>query len=120
MVGPLVIPGLTSCLSCADLHRTDRDPAWPALAAQLREVVGIADRPTLLATAALALSQLQQIITGTRGAGAAGPPPATLDATLEVDVGSHTIAARRWGRHPLCGCWPEATTMSSGGAAIEP
>lgn len=108
VVGPLVIPGLTSCLSCADLHRTDRDPAWPALAAQLREVVGTADRPTLLATAALALSQLQQIITGTRGVGdsTAAPPPATLDATLEVDVATQTIAARRWGRHPLCGCWP--------------
>ena len=40
VVGPLVIPGRTSCLVCADLHRTDRDPVWPALAAQLREVVG--------------------------------------------------------------------------------
>ena len=106
VVGPLVIPGLTSCLSCADLHRTDRDPAWPALAAQLREVVGTADRPTLLATAALALSQLQQIIAGLRAPAGAVAAPATLDATLEVDVASQTIAARRWSRHPLCGCWP--------------
>ena len=106
VVGPLVIPGLTSCLSCADLHRTDRDPAWPALAAQLREVVGTADRPTLLATAALALSQMQQIIAGPAGLRRARPRPATLDATLEVDVASQTIAARRWSRHPLCGCWP--------------
>lgn len=75
VVGPLVIPGLSSCLTCADLHRTDRDPAWPALAAQLREVVGTADRPTLLATAGLALSQVQQIIAAVRGcAGPAGPP----------------------------------------------
>ncbi|WP_313675163.1 TOMM precursor leader peptide-binding protein [Mycolicibacterium sp.] len=105
VVGPLVIPGLTSCLSCADLHRTDRDPAWPALAAQLRDVVGSADRPTVLATAALALSQLQQIIAATRG-DPVSSPPATLDATLEVDVASSTISARRWVRHPLCGCWP--------------
>ena len=34
-VGPLVLPGLTSCLRCADLHRLDRDPAWDALAVQL-------------------------------------------------------------------------------------
>jgi bacteriocin biosynthesis cyclodehydratase domain-containing protein len=105
VVGPLVIPGLTSCLSCADLHRTDRDPAWPALAAQLRDVVGTADRPTLLSTAALALSQLQQIIAAARGEPVSSPP-ATLDATLEVDVASSTISARRWVRHPLCGCWP--------------
>lgn len=36
LVGPLVIPGRTSCLQCADLHRTDRDAAWPAVATQLR------------------------------------------------------------------------------------
>jgi bacteriocin biosynthesis cyclodehydratase domain-containing protein len=111
IVGPLVIPGLSSCLSCVELYRTDRDPAWPALAAQLREMVGTADRPTLLATAALALDQVQQIIAGVRGAGATPPaapaPPATLNATLEIDVASSTISARRWVRHPLCGCWPE-------------
>ena len=109
VVGPLVIPGLSSCLVCADLHRTDRDPAWPALAAQLREVVGVADRPALLATAALALSQVQQIIAAARGVGTAAcpvAPPATLNATVEVDVASQTIRARRWSRHPLCGCWP--------------
>src|SRR5207302_826727 len=32
VVGPLVVPGHTSCLRCADLHRRDRDPAWHALA----------------------------------------------------------------------------------------
>jgi len=111
IVGPLVIPGLSSCLCCADLHRTDRDPAWPALAAQLREVVGTADRPTLLATAALALGQLQQIIAAVRAGSVSEPPaPATLNATVEVDVASQSIRARRWSRHPLCGCWHTSLT----------
>ncbi|MFM9034992.1 MAG: TOMM precursor leader peptide-binding protein [Mycobacterium sp.] len=106
VVGPLVIPGLTSCLVCADLHRTDRDPAWPALAAQLRGVVGVADRPAVLATAALALSQLQQVIAAVRAAHALGAPaPATMNATVEVDVATRRIVTRRWVRHPLCGCW---------------
>ena len=35
VVGPLVVPGVTSCLRCADLHRRDADPRWPRLAAQL-------------------------------------------------------------------------------------
>jgi nicotinamidase-related amidase len=48
LVGPLVIPGVTSCLRCADLHRSDRDAAWPALAAQLRDAVGSADRATMI------------------------------------------------------------------------
>lgn len=104
LVGPLVIPGVTSCLACADLHRTDRDRAWPALAAQLRDVIGSADRPTVLATAAVALGQLQRIITAVRGQEAAGAPPATLNTTLQVDVSNNTISARRWSRHPKCGC----------------
>jgi bacteriocin biosynthesis cyclodehydratase domain-containing protein len=104
LVGPLVIPGVTSCLACADLHRTDRDGAWPAVAAQLRDVIGNADRPTVLATAAVALAQLQHIITAVRGQEAAGAPPATLNTTLQVDVNSNTIAARRWSRHPNCQC----------------
>ena len=49
----MVIPGETSCLRCADLHRCDRDAAWPVLAAQLRQTVGTADRATILATVAL-------------------------------------------------------------------
>ena len=105
LVGPLVIPGVTSCLCCADLHRTDRDAAWPALAAQLREVIGTADRPTVLATAALALAQLHRIIAAVRADGPAGDPPSTLNTTWELDVAAHALRARRWPRHPLCGCW---------------
>ena len=67
LVGPLVIPGLTSCLGCADLHRSDRDAAWPAVAAQLRDTVGSADRATVLATAALALNQVDRVIRAVRG-----------------------------------------------------
>ena len=102
LVGPLVIPGVTSCLGCADLHRRDRDPAWPAISAQLREAVGVADRATLLATAALALSQVNRVIAAVRKQEAL--PPQTLDATLEFDLNAGAIVARRWTRHPLCCC----------------
>ncbi len=102
-VGPLVIPAVTSCLSCVDRHRTDRDAAWPALAAQLREVIGCADRPTVLATAALALGQLQRVIAGVRGVAAAAP--SALNTSWEIDVAADSLTARRWPRHPLCGCW---------------
>ncbi|HTX93513.1 MAG TPA: cyclodehydratase [Mycobacterium sp.] len=102
LVGPLVIPGVTSCLVCADLHRRDRDAAWPAISAQLRETVGVADRATLLATAALALSQVNRVIAAVRGQEAV--PPQTLDATLEFDLGAGAIVAREWTRHPLCSC----------------
>jgi bacteriocin biosynthesis cyclodehydratase domain-containing protein len=102
LIGPMVIPGVTSCLRCADLHRSDRDAAWPALAAQLRDTVGSADRATVLATAALALNQVDRVLRAVNGA--AGPAPPTLDATLEFDVNANSILTRRWTRHPLCGC----------------
>ncbi|OBI32873.1 TOMM precursor leader peptide-binding protein [Mycobacterium sp. E2238] len=106
LVGPLVIPGTTSCLGCADLHRRDRDAAWPAISAQLRETVGVADRATLLATAALALSQVNRVIAAVRKQRTVPDPgpPQTLNATLEFDLNAGAIIARRWTRHPLCPC----------------
>jgi len=107
LVGPLVIPGVTSCLGCADLHRSDRDAAWPAVAAQLRDTVGNADRATVLATAALALNQVDRVVRAVRRGDhvtRTSEPPPTLDATLEFDVNVGSIVARRWSRHPRCTC----------------
>lgn len=106
LVGPLVLPGVTSCLRCADLHRSDRDAAWPVVASQLRDTVGTADRATVLATAALALNQVDRVIAAVRGGVAverAPDPPSTLDTTLEFDVNTGSTVARRWARHPRCG-----------------
>jgi bacteriocin biosynthesis cyclodehydratase domain-containing protein len=107
LVGPLVLPGVTSCLRCADLHRSDRDAGWPAVAAQLRDTVGTADRATVLATAALALNQVDRVIAAVRGGvtvDRAPHPPSTLDTTLEFDVSTGATVARRWSRHPRCSC----------------
>ncbi len=107
LVGPLVIPGVTSCLGCADLYRSDRDAAWPAVAAQLRDAVGSADRATMLGTAALALNQVDRVIRAVRESPDprhAGEPPPTLDTTLEFDVRTGSTVSRRWSRHPRCEC----------------
>ncbi len=105
LVGPLVLPGVTSCLRCADLHRSDRDAGWPAVAAQLRDTVGTADRATVLATAALALNQVDRVMDALRSGvevHRAPHPPSTLDTTLEFDVNTGSTVARRWSRHPRC------------------
>mgnify|MGYP000181463093 CR=1 FL=1 len=36
-VGPLVLPGETACLMCAELARADADPAWRAILSQLHD-----------------------------------------------------------------------------------
>ncbi len=107
LVGPLVIPGVTSCLGCTDLYRSDRDAAWPAVAAQLRDAVGSADRATMLGTAALALNQVDRVIQAVHESDdprRAGHPPPTLDTTLEFDVRTGSTTSRRWSRHPRCEC----------------
>lgn len=107
LVGPLVIPGVTSCLGCADLHRSDRDAAWPALAEQLRHAVTAADRATVLGTAALALTQVDLVVRAMRADPAdaeSATAPMTLDTTVEFDVGTGSVVTRRWSRHPACAC----------------
>jgi len=104
LIGPLVLPGATSCLNCADLHRGDRDPSWPAVATQLQGKVGTADRATVLATAAVALDQVNRVVDAVRGDQRGNEPPPTLDATLEFDIATRTTTVRRWTRHPRCGC----------------
>ncbi|MGU3654862.1 cyclodehydratase [Mycolicibacterium sp. A43C] len=111
LVGPLVLPGVTSCLRCADLHRRDRDGAWPAIAAQLRHSVGTADRATLLGTAALALTQVDRVVRTLRAdtdaaadTEAGTPAPLTLDHTVEFDVARGSVVTKHWSRHPSCRC----------------
>ena len=99
VVGPLVVPGTTSCLRCADLHRRDADPRWPRLAAQLTA----ADPPpsgatvTCLATVATAALQVLSFLDGTAA-------PVTLGATVELRPPDLRPRLRRWPAHPACGC----------------
>ncbi|MFE6859807.1 TOMM precursor leader peptide-binding protein [Nocardia sp. NPDC057668] len=99
VVGPLVLPGTSSCLRCADLHRCDREPEWPHLSAQLLGRAGYAAPAVIAATAALALAEIAAIMRG-----AADRPPVTLDTTLELDPEIYRIARRPWPAHPRCGC----------------
>ncbi len=101
VVGPLVLPGRTSCLRCGDLHRTAADPEWPHLAAQLLGRVGYAEPGTVRATVALAVSEIGILL-----AGDAARAPASLDTALEFDLRSARLRRRKWSRRPECGCSP--------------
>jgi bacteriocin biosynthesis cyclodehydratase domain-containing protein len=100
IVGPLVVPGRSSCLRCADLHRTDLDPCWPLVASQL---TGRPQRPDLgavQACASLAVAQAMRLLSP----GEPAPPP--WNATLEIDAFDGRIRHRGWPPHPRCGCGP--------------
>jgi hypothetical protein len=102
-VGPLVVPGRTSCLRCHDLHRTDRDPAWPRILAQVeRDPPGSAACDVTLAGVAGALAAQQAL------AHLDGFVPATADGTVEIRLPDGMPRRRSWRPHPACGCtWPE-------------
>jgi hypothetical protein len=112
MVGPLVLPGGGPCLRCLDLHRTDRDPAWPRLLAQLPGRATAADAGETASSrlgAALAalqvLAHLDALTATERGSSPA--LPAAVGATLEVDLPDGLVSRRAWSVHPVCGCsWP--------------
>jgi bacteriocin biosynthesis cyclodehydratase domain-containing protein len=99
VVGPFVRPSVSPCLGCLDLHRRDRDPAWPALAAQLATARDGDTEPcaltTTMAGAAFVADEVLAYIDG-----------ATLRteaATVEITrPGEHR--RRTWSAHPRCDC----------------
>ena len=101
VVGPLTVPGRTSCPACMDLSRTDLDPTWPVLALQL------ADRPqpgALAATqAAAGFAAAQALVTldwWLTGVGV----PVLANVALEIDTVTGTVTSRPWEPHPDCRC----------------
>ena len=102
VVGPLVLPGAGPCLRCLDLHRTDLDPAWPGLLAQLLAGPRTVPEESLVAGLAGRLAALQVLaLVDARSV------PAALGATLEVELPDGLAVRRPWTAHPACGCvWP--------------
>ena len=97
VVGPLVVPGRTPCLRCLDLTRTDLDPDWPALAAQLPGHEPAAPVVLAAAVAAQAAAQALQALDGAAS-------PATAGGTLELVPPDWRWRRRSWPAHPDCGC----------------
>ncbi|MFD2767356.1 TOMM precursor leader peptide-binding protein [Micromonospora eburnea] len=97
VIGPLVRPPAGPCLNCLDLHRVDRDPDWPALAAQL--ATDETERPcaatTRLAAAAYAAAEALAHLDG--------GVPETPGCAVEI-AGAGRFRRRQWPPHPSCGC----------------
>ncbi|MBM7366227.1 hypothetical protein [Gordonia hydrophobica] len=101
-VGPLVLPGLSSCLHCLDLHRADLDPHWPLLAATLHGVSGAGSPATRQATAAVAAAQITEITDRLRARTA--DPPSITGRILEFRPSPSTVTSLPAPVHLRCVC----------------
>jgi len=101
VVGPLVIPGRSACLRCLDLARTDRDPAWPLILAQLASRQ--ADPPACDAAlaAAVAAHATAQALAFIDRPAQAGP---VTNGTLELVLPAWQWRRRTWPPHRDCAC----------------
>lgn len=98
IVGPLVVPGRTSCLNCADLHRTERDQSWPRIAGQLAGRALPACLADVHSCASLAAAQTLRALCAER------EPPPVWNTTLEFDAFAGTVKNRWWPPHGKCHC----------------
>ncbi|MET8245650.1 TOMM precursor leader peptide-binding protein [Streptomyces sp. NPDC005202] len=100
IVGPLVLPGGTSCAGCLHQGRTDRDEVWPRLVAQWRSGRQRPVRPCDLA--------LATTVAGLAAAHALafldGEAPSSAGARWEVSVPGLNWRARPIRPHPACPC----------------
>jgi hypothetical protein len=107
VVGPLVIPAETACLSCVDLARTDRDPAWPLILAQLAAPgAQPAACNAALATAVAAQAATQALAFLDR----AGAAEAVRNGTLELVLPGWQWRRRSWQPHDGCRCSRQSAT----------
>ena len=102
-IGPLVLPGRSPCLRCLDLHRTDRDPRWPLLVAQLSgrapaSYVAPCDVALAAAVGAHAVLAALAFI----DAPEADHPLA--GAVAELGPAGLGLSRRTFVTHPTCGC----------------
>lgn len=95
-IGPLVEPGRSACLYCVQLHTTDADPAWPAMASQLWGRTAAADT-ALVASEAAAIAT--RLVVGWFELGAAA---ASGQILLDAATGQTTTVPVD--PHPACGC----------------
>ncbi len=99
LLGPVVAPGSGPCLTCLHLSRTDRDPAWPLVAAQFdstpSEWAAPVNAEATLSRTATGLTALlvRALVRGT---------PVPPGVTWEVNSPLPHVTTRHWPPHPLC------------------
>lgn len=97
IVGPLVLPGRSSCLGCLHRHRVDADPAWPVVARALARQAPRSPVTVAAMAAAFAAGQVLDLIDGQE-------IPATINSSIEWTAEGLSTGRRSRPVHPDCGC----------------
>lgn len=98
VVGPMVVPGDSACLRCADLYRADRNELWPVMSAQLLFTSGWAPIPSRVSAVALVLAELNTLRRS-------GPESMlTYGHSVEISVEEGLWRRRKWQPHARCHC----------------
>ena len=97
VVGPLVLPGRSSCLICALHSRADLDGTRPAFEEGLRREFVVPPVQLVCSITALAVTDVLDHLDGIN-------VPTTVDGTLEWRLGERAPRRRSWTVHPKCGC----------------
>jgi len=109
VVGPLVVPGVTACLQCLDLHRVDRDPAWPLVAAQASGPGRLFDGTPVVKSSDIALAtavaaQAALVALSFLDDATSEESRSLAGSALELRLGWYQWRKRSWPPHPRCGC----------------
>ena len=104
-IGPMVIPGKSSCFRCAQLHRIDASPDWMDVDLQWRHHAksGQSDSILTYQTAAHTLLLLRHWIDGAE----------ITNTSWTADLPWLNFQARSAPPHPLCGCQLHASNFTA-------
>lgn len=100
LVGPLVLPGRTPCLGCAERRLAESDPHWPRVQAQFRAPPPGYVPPRDAALALLAAGYAVRAALGFLD----GPDPAGFATLLRFGPTDPVPRLIRVAPHPDCGC----------------
>ncbi len=97
VIGPLVVPGKTSCLNCLYLHRKDLNPNWPKLALRFDQTKLIVEGRLGYQAAVICTSAVQNFLDEANDFD-------LRNKSLEVNLSKNFMQLRELSPHPGCGC----------------
>lgn len=95
-VGPVVIPGVTSCVGCADQWARDHDAAWPRTLLTLQTTRLAIPEPLRGWWPQEVLAEVQSVVEGGH--------PSLLERSVSIQWPAATRRRHDWPVHPACGC----------------